>query len=484
MIDFLKIRPISVKVNIFMLILALSLVPFWAGGTNSSEGYKIEVSVNGIHSREIYLGYHYGSKDIVIDTAFTNNQGFAVFTGNEKLRTGVYFVLLEDKKYFELIIDDSQVFEASADIRNLIFSMKISGSPENKLFYEYQAFAENQRRREARIKQRMALNRDDKDSLNILQHEFNILLNETDQVRNRIIEKNPEFLFSKILQAMLNPKVPQAPKDKNGKITDSLFQYRYYRDHYFENIDFSEPGLVRTSMLNKKYLAFFEQLVMPVFDSLKVQVDRLAALSKENDEVHQYTINWMLMAFDHSPGGDLDEIFVYIADTYYLNSDNHWGSEEYFKKIKQRTDKIRSTFVGQAAPDLRLFTENEEVISIHQLNSAFKVLVFWSTDCEHCKEKLPQLSMRTRAYSKNTISFAGIYVGNEKNEWIKLQEEFDLAHWINLWDPEEQTQFRDKYDIYRTPEIYILNSKNEIAARRVNPDFIEETILLLMNNRE
>ncbi|MBI4647445.1 MAG: DUF5106 domain-containing protein, partial [Bacteroidia bacterium] len=54
--------------------------------------------------------------------------------------------------------------------------------------------------------------------------------------------------------------------------------------------------------------------------------------------------------------------------------------------------------------------------------------------------------------------------------------------WVNVWDPYYVTKFKVLYDVYHTPEIYILNEKNIIVARRVEAEQLEKTLNLLLKN--
>ncbi|GIR13408.1 MAG: hypothetical protein CM15mP23_19830 [Cryomorphaceae bacterium] len=50
----------------------------------------------------------------------------------------MYFVLLPNKQYFQLIIDETRNFSFETSKDNMIMDMKVQGSKENQLFYEYQ----------------------------------------------------------------------------------------------------------------------------------------------------------------------------------------------------------------------------------------------------------------------------------------------------------------------------------------------------------
>ena len=54
----------------------------------------------------------------------------------------------------------------------------------------------------------------------------------------------PDFLSADFLNATLDMPVPDPPRDEKGNITDSTWQYYYYRKHYFDNFNISDPRLL------------------------------------------------------------------------------------------------------------------------------------------------------------------------------------------------------------------------------------------------
>ena len=64
----------------------------------------------------------------------------------------------------------------------------------------------------------------------------------------------------------------------------------------------------------------------------------------------------------------------------------------------------------------------------------------------------------------------------EYDEWIQFIEENAIDDWINAYDPYGWSKFRDKYDIYSTPTIYILDKDKKIIAKRLDVEKIQEFI--------
>jgi hypothetical protein len=73
------------------------------------------------------------------------------------------------------------------------------------------------------------------------------------------------------------------------------------------------------------------------------------------------------------------------------------------------------------------------------------------------------------------------------DEWKKFLKEQKIEDWLNVADisfddegnPLANSDWRDKYDIYSTPVVYLLDKEKRILAKRINHDQLKEIILRL-----
>ena len=120
--------------NFIIVILILCRIDAFA----DKDGYNIKVKIKGLKDTVCFLGNYFGDKQYIRDTAKINSKGECVFKGKEALPKGIYLIVTPDKrKYFELIINKEQSFSVETDSSNFAATMKVKGSDENRLFYEY-----------------------------------------------------------------------------------------------------------------------------------------------------------------------------------------------------------------------------------------------------------------------------------------------------------------------------------------------------------
>ena len=104
--------------------------------------HDLKFNIKGLKNTVCYLGGHYGDHDYIYDTAKVDDKGNFEFSGEKELDGGAYFIVSANKrKLFELIIDKEQKFSMQADSTHYVKTMKVQGSEENRLFYEFQEYS-------------------------------------------------------------------------------------------------------------------------------------------------------------------------------------------------------------------------------------------------------------------------------------------------------------------------------------------------------
>jgi hypothetical protein len=88
------------------LINFLLLTSFFA---TADSGYEINISIEGYDQKECYLGYFFGDKQYLKDTAQVDAKGVFTFKGEESLDAGVYLIVLPpDNQFFQLLVNEGE----------------------------------------------------------------------------------------------------------------------------------------------------------------------------------------------------------------------------------------------------------------------------------------------------------------------------------------------------------------------------------------
>jgi hypothetical protein len=146
---------------IFSLLFSFLSTALWA---KDKPLWSYSIRINGLKDTVCYWGYHYGDKQYVRDTARVDSKGLVVFEGNKELEGGIYLVIMPNKKYIEVILNGENNFSLETDTADVVRNMKVKGSKENELFYQYLVFINDRQKETEPVKRRLDKVKDNKDS--------------------------------------------------------------------------------------------------------------------------------------------------------------------------------------------------------------------------------------------------------------------------------------------------------------------------------
>jgi thiol-disulfide isomerase/thioredoxin len=109
-------------------------------------------------------------------------------------------------------------------------------------------------------------------------------------------------------------------------------------------------------------------------------------------------------------------------------------------------------------------------------------LLFWDANCGKCKEEIPKImelykaqNAKTNLNANKKVEVYGVGMTPDPKEWKKYIHENKLP-WINVNDPNHESNFRKFYDVYSTPVIYLLDENKNIVAKRLSTEQLKEFI--------
>ncbi|MBI5219461.1 MAG: DUF5106 domain-containing protein [Bacteroidia bacterium] len=459
------------------------------------QGYEIKVKINGLSNVDLMLGHHYNDKLYPDDTIKLDKKGNGVFKGKKPLPGGMYFIFLPTKTYFDVLIGDNQNFSIENDTSDFLKNIKIKNSPENIAFVEYQKFMLDKQKTATEISNKIKELKEDKEKKE-LQKQIDALSKEVKEYTWKVIKENEGTLFSKFIKATQEIEVPDPPKDANGKITDSLFQYKYYRSHFFDNFDISDVRLLRTPIYEDKIKKYIEKVIPQIPDTINRECDMLIEKTRSDKDLFRFMLITLFNHYASSQIMGFDAIYVHLGEKYYI-PEATWSDTTFLNKLKDRVKKLKPALLGKQAPNLRMLwvpTEHFQqaktdtaaqnnphagaFIDLYNVKAKYTILVFWESDCGHCKKQIPQLyEIYQKLKPKGVEVFAihGLGGVEGKKKWIKFVNEHEMYDWLNVWNPYDY-KYKELLDISSTPVLIVLDKDKKIIAKRLDPKQIEEFI--------
>ena len=448
----------------------------------SQDGYKIKIKIKGLKEKDtLLLGHHFADKMYADDTAFVDKNGWAIFEGKKKLDGGIYVVIVPSlkRRYFEFLMDNVQQMTLETDTTDFIKNMKVNGSNENNLFFEWQRTMSNLEKQMRPIQEKLNMHKNNKDSSDYYKNKALEIDKKRKEYWQNTIKNNPNALLTKILKVLTPIEIPEFNLPENTPKRDSLirlYQYVYHKDHYWDNVDFSDDRLLRTPFIHQKLQDFYKNVVLMNPDSLTKEAIKVIELTRKNKYFFQYVVVFSVNYFETSQIMGMDRIFVNLAERYYLKGECWWADSTLINKIGDRVKKLKPNLIGEIAPDLKMEDINGMWHQLKYIKADYIILAFFEPSCGHCKKEIPKLHEYYKTVKDSGIVVFAVYTQHDKDEWKKFIEEKQLDDWINVWDKYNFTNFRNLYDIYSTPVIYILDKQKKIIAKRIGVEQIEKFI--------
>lgn len=467
------------KVKYLLVVSTLMLV---ISNTLYSQKYRIEVQIDGIKDTTLLLGYHFGDKKYVQDTAKVDSKGVAVFEGDSTLRGGIYLIILPSKTYFEVLISDNQKFGVKTSSDKLIENLSFTNSKENSVFAVYQRYMIEQEKEIKKLQEKQKKLNSKSDSLKIVQNQIKEVNDRVMANFRRIISENPNTFLSAIIKTMLNTDMPEFKVPALTKNADSLkwvMSYNFNKVHFFDNIPLNDPRFLRTPILEGRINAYFDRILIPSPDSITPEAIRIIELSKANKEVYQYMLSYLVNKFQTSNIMGLDAVFVSLAEKYYLAGQASWADKKLLDKIQERVNALKPNLIGNKCPDLNLPDMSGKLIKVSNIKAKVTIVYFWDSSCSHCKKVTPELKKAYDKFKSKGLEVYAVYTQGNQPEVVEYISKNQLT-WINVWDPKFSSNFRNLFDIYSTPVIYVLDTNKKIIAKRISEESLNSMLEQLL----
>lgn len=452
----------------FLILTTFLFVPEVSGGSY----HEIKVSIDGYQDSTLLLTSYFGDKIKLVDTAYVDRLGNFLFKGEQKLPGGIYMIVSADKKkLFEFIIGENQKFSLQTDTIDFALSMKVKGSKQNKIFYQYLKFNEKQYSLNKALLKKL-------DSVKSGSQESDKLRASIDSVNKllvdyklKVIDENPDTFIATLYNAMREIEIPDSVKNS----TDSTLTFKYYKQHYWDYFDLSDSSLLRTPIFNKKLKQYFDQLVVFHPDSVIEAIDIVVSKSRPSQEVVGYLVWYFISEYQNPKFMGFDKVFVHLVDSYFGKEQITGTTPSILKSLQERAAKIKPILLDMPAPDLFLIDTSGAFLSFRSIPNEYTILFFWDTDCGVCGKEIIDLN-KLYKQPEYDIEVYAINVNSDLEKWKKAIVEKKVPG-ISVNGTRSATKdFHDLYDIYGTPVIYVLDKDKKIIAKRIGAAKVADAI--------
>lgn len=484
----------------------------------AQNGYEIKINFKDCKDSTLYLAQYFFDQMPIVDSCKHIKNGKIVFKGERALDKGVYFLASQSRTsyYCQFIVDQNQKFSISFD-GNAVASTLKSEDKQNQLFFSYIQYMTIKNAELTAFRQTQK-GKSKADSAKAVAAKQSVLSKEMTDYDVLFREKNKAFFVADVMTLKADKNPTTLPLASNGR-PDSIYQYYYFKNHYFDGLNWKDERILRTPFFADRLKAYFEHLVPQHPDSVIKELDKILTQCVPGSVMFNTLVGHFTYKYEQNKGMSFDaqghsntfeKVFIHLADKYIVSgkTDGYYSAET-VAIIKDRVDILRNLLPGTKVPNLLMIDTiagpavlkmgfdtahtSESVTYLYnqnlgQLRTLFKplysvsakytLLVFWAADCGHCKTEVPKLYNQLKALD-GKVSY-GVYAVQTKEELFKDWKEFmiekKLNNWTHVFDPIHLNNLKDQFDINSTPVIYLLDKDKKIIAKKVAPEQALEII--------
>lgn len=305
-----------------------------SGSVEASSAAEIDITVNGASAGTVRLGGYFGAQQFLVDTFQMDAKGRVTLSRPDSVFPWGYYVLIlpDDQNYVQLLLGADQEFSMETELSDVNGKMKVKGDPSNELYYENIQWETDYNKRITPINSQLEGLTEGTPEWEKLRTEQKKLIDERTAHVSEITSRNPSTVFSIFKTSGQNPPLKE-PKGVDGT-TDRDAQIWYYRNEYWNNVDFGAEWLIRTPVFQNKLENYIKKYTPQNIDSLKLYASKLLDLSKQSPELFKHAANWIALEYKEPEFMGGNEVYAHVIRTCFTEDQMPWEKKENLLRVR------------------------------------------------------------------------------------------------------------------------------------------------------
>ncbi len=422
--------------------------------------YHIVLNGTSVPNSDIVLGRYYGNKIMPIDTTTCSIVGQAIFSDTGNLEEGLYTFILPNKINIDLLVGQKQKLICDIDPNYSSILKSVTGSETSNAFVKYTAMVGQLKQQSDQILEHYRPYQSLPDSMQALEKKLGGLNVQMEQAYKIGMTTYKGTILASIFAMLKDVPVPNLSSQKQR-----IF---YLKNHYWVDMPWTDGRIVNTPMLEMKVSNYLNQIVEQIPDSLVKYATQMVDASMANRKVFKQVCDAAFSYAAESNIMGMDKLLVSLSQKYYLSGKAYWVNDAFKKKMEERVTRSEPTLLGNIAPNISLLNVNESMgfVSLHDVRAKATLLVFWEPNCGHCAHDIPDIQKITSKYDESQLTVFAVCTQNEVDDWKNFIFTHNLERWINVYDKNQQSNYKAEYDISGTPQLLLLDADKKIVAKQ------------------
>lgn len=250
----------------------------------------------------------------------------------------------------------------------------------------------------------------------------------------------------------------------------SATYWEFKRMHDLEKIPFAHPQLTDhyffVLAVSRQWKVYHDQK-WPFAELM----DKCMNTALGNDKNAAFLFRFFLeKCMDHKD----EEALSHLIAWYAPDCATEGGSSD--DATKNLVKALESCKPGKTIENLTLPDAKGNMVSLHTTCKKNKqtVLMFWRTNCTHCKEFEPELEEMYKNYREQGFEVFAICADKDDVAW-KQSEKANAKPWISTFlAPSARKDFSKRFPVPSTPTLFLLDTEGKITHRMVMRSRLQE----------
>ncbi|HEY4650796.1 MAG TPA: TlpA disulfide reductase family protein [Pontibacter sp.] len=165
-----------------------------------------------------------------------------------------------------------------------------------------------------------------------------------------------------------------------------------------------------------------------------------------------------------------------FADSMYTLYNKNIPNSKYTAELGERLKGMRSTSVGQVAPDIVLPTPDGGTASLSSLRGKYVLIDFWASWCGPCRKENPNVVRMYNEYKDKGFEIFGVSLDQNREKWLKAIAD-DKLTWPHVSDLKGwESAAASLYNITAIPQTLLLDKEGRIIAKNLRGKELENKL--------